>query len=66
VIASGSLLVTTPADKANHLINLWASANIRSAAIGRVVPYGEGVTLVRGTTRRALPRFDADEVTRIL
>ena len=66
VIASGSLLVTTPADKADHLINLWASANIRCAAIGRVVPREDGVTLVRGTTRRALLRFDADEITRIL
>jgi hydrogenase maturation factor len=66
VIASGSLLVTTPADKADHLKNLFASANIRCAAIGRVVPQEDGVTLVRGTTRRALPRFDADEITRIL
>ncbi len=66
VIASGSLLATTPADKAADLINRWASANIRCTAIGRVVPRENGVTLTRGTTRRALPRFDADEITRIL
>ena len=66
VIASGSLLLTTPADKADHLINLLASANIRCAAIGRVVPRENGVTLIRSNTRRALPRFDADEITRIL
>jgi hypothetical protein len=66
VIASGSLLLTTPADKADDLINLLASANIRCAAIGRVVPREDGVTSKRGNTRRALPRFDADEITRIL
>ncbi len=66
VIASGSLLLTTPTDKTDHLINLLASANIRCTAIGRIVPREEGVTLRRGATRRALPRFDADEITRIL
>ena len=66
VIASGSLLVTTFADKTDYLKNLFASANIRCTTIGRVVPHENGVTLIRGNTRRALPRFDADEITRIL
>ena len=66
VIASGALLLTTPAEQADRLKNFLARANIRCAAIGRVVPREDGVTLKRGTARRALPRFDADEITRIL
>ncbi|MEW5720871.1 MAG: AIR synthase family protein, partial [Chloroflexota bacterium] len=38
VIASGSLLVTTPAGRADYLKNLLARANICCAAIGRVTP----------------------------
>jgi hydrogenase maturation factor len=66
VIASGSLLITTPAETADNLVNLLARANIRCVLIGRVVPRENGITLTRGAARRALPRFDADEITRIL
>jgi hydrogenase expression/formation protein HypE len=66
VIASGSLLATTPADKSQDLINRWAGANIQSTVIGRVVPREDGVTLQRAGVRRPLPRFAADEITRIL
>jgi hydrogenase maturation factor len=66
MIASGSLLTTTPASQVADLINQLASANIRCTAIGRVVPREQGVTLLRGPARRAMPRFDADEITRIL
>lgn len=66
VLASGSLLITTPASQANHLINLLANENVRCTAIGRVVSRENGMTLRRGNTRRALPRFDADEITQIL
>ncbi len=65
VIASGSLLVTTPADRAKRLIDLMAGAGIPCAAIGRVVPREEGTILVHSGQRRALPRFDADEITRL-
>ena len=64
-IASGSLLVTTPADRAARLIDLMERAGVPCAAIGRVVPREEGAVLVRGGQRRALARFDADEITRL-
>ena len=66
VIASGSLLLTTPADRATRLIDLIEHAGVPCAAIGNVVPCEEGVTLVRGGQRRVLARFDADEITRLL
>ena len=66
VIASGSLLLTTPADRAARLIDLIERAGVPCVAIGRVVPREEGAVLIRGGQRRALARFDADEITRLL
>jgi hydrogenase expression/formation protein HypE len=65
VIASGSLLITTPAEHAARLIDLIERAGVPCTAIGKVVPRDEGVNLVRGEQRRALARFDADEITRL-
>jgi hydrogenase maturation factor len=63
VIASGALLITTPA--AEQLRNLLASAGIESVVIGCVVSAEEGVTLMRGGLRRTLPRFAVDEIARL-
>ena len=63
-IASGSLLITT--GQAEKLQNLLQNAGIECAAIGSVVPLDEGVGLERGNTRRPLPQFAADEITRLL
>jgi hydrogenase maturation factor len=65
VIASGSLLLTTPAEKANDLINRFKSAGVECAAIGRVVPAEEGLTITRGGVVGQLPRFEVDEVARL-
>ena len=62
-IASGSLLITT--GQAAKLQNLLQNAGIECATIGRVVPLDEGVVLERGNTRRPLPQFAADEITRL-
>lgn len=65
VIASGALLLTTPADKVRHLMDLMMNAGIRCASIGRVVPADNGLTLTRGGRNRPLPRFEVDEIARL-
>ncbi len=65
VIASGSLLLTTPANAAEHLIDLVMNAGIQCVAIGRVVPRESGLALVRGGQSRALPSFEVDELVRL-
>ena len=65
VIASGSLLLTAPAEKANRLIDLLTNASIPCTAIGRVVSRENGLALMRGGQRRAFPRFEVDEITRL-
>ncbi|MBI4787128.1 MAG: hydrogenase expression/formation protein [Chloroflexi bacterium] len=62
-IASGSLLITTRAPE--ELQGLLQKAGVACAAIGRVVPREEGLILQRGTMRRPLPQFAADEITRL-
>lgn len=65
VIASGALLVTTPADKGSRLIDLLTGAGIRCTTIGRVVAREKGLTLTRHGARRPLPRFEVDEIARL-
>lgn len=65
VIASGSLLVTSPPNRANELLALLAKAGIRCTAIGRVLPAADGLTLENGEIRRPLPHFAADELVKV-
>jgi hydrogenase expression/formation protein HypE len=65
LIASGSLLITTPSSKAGRLRELLGQAGIPCTQIGRVVPPEEGLVLIERGQRRALPRFQADEITRV-
>ncbi len=65
VIASGSLLLTTPLDFAERLIALEMDANIQCTAIGRVVPPEDGVVIVHGGQRHALAQFERDEIARL-
>ncbi len=65
VIASGSLLFTAPAERAERVTDLIQSAGIPCRAIGRVVPPEEGVTLARGNQRHSLRRFERDEIARL-
>jgi hydrogenase maturation factor len=65
VIASGALLITTPSPKAARLKDALMQAGIACTQIGRVVPAEEGLVLIERGQRRALPRFQADEITRV-
>ncbi len=65
VIASGSLLFTTPPHRLDRAMHLMQSAGIACRAIGQVVPREAGVTLVRNGQPQELRRFDRDEIARL-
>ena len=65
VIASGSLLIATPADYALRLIDMLERAGVPCVAIGSIVPREEGVILIRKGRRQVLPRFERDEIARL-
>ncbi|HEY7602276.1 MAG TPA: AIR synthase family protein [Methylomirabilota bacterium] len=65
-IASGALLVALGPTDAGILLHALARADIEAAFIGRVVPREAGVVLTRGGRPGPLPRFDQDEITRLL
>ena len=64
-IASGSLLMTVSPGDADAVAAACRTAGIDCAAIGRVTPPSEGVTLVSGGYPRPMPSFPQDEITRI-
>jgi hydrogenase maturation factor len=64
-IASGALIVAVAAEHAAALQCLYQSVGIPCAPIARLLPAAEGVTMLQDGERRPLPRFDADEITRI-
>ncbi len=66
LIASGALLVVLPSEGLDALGNAYHRAGIPWAEIARVVERERGTRVVSGDARRALPRFDRDEITRIL
>ncbi len=65
VIASGSLLLTTPGEKADDLLNRFNRAGVKCAVIGRVVLPEEGLTITRHRVAQPLPRFEVDEIARL-
>jgi hydrogenase expression/formation protein HypE len=65
VIASGSLLLTAPSEKANDLSARFKRVGVECAAIGRVVPAEEGLQFTRGGVAQPLPHFEVDEIARL-
>ena len=61
-LASGTLLAAIPADRAGAVCSELEARGVPASAIGRAVP-GSGVEHSDG---RPLPRFDRDEVARVL
>ncbi len=66
LIASGSLLAAVAADDAPRALAACESAGVPCVQIGSATPAAEGVILVEAGRPRALPRYDQDEITRIL
>lgn len=64
-IASGALIVAVDPTTSEALIEAYRRSAVPCADIGELVPASEGITMVCGTTRCPLPRFDSDEITRI-
>lgn len=66
LIASGALVMAVDPGDVAALGEAYARAGITWARIGEVRPAEEGVRLVRAGREMPLPRFDRDEVTRLL
>lgn len=66
LIASGSLLIGCAAEDAGAIISALQEADIEAAVIGRATAESAGVRLVTGGQSRPMPRYDQDELTRIL
>jgi hydrogenase maturation factor len=66
LIASGSLLIAAAPPDAVKVRNALEMEGIPSAIVGSVEPPGSGVLLRQGSELVPLPRFDQDELTRIL
>jgi len=64
-IASGALIVAVDPHEAGALAARYAAAGIPCAHIADLVPREEGLTMMRDNRVLPLPRFDADEVTKV-
>jgi hydrogenase expression/formation protein HypE len=64
-IASGALLIASPPEDAVRIQQALQMNNIRCEAIGRIVPPSEGILLDDGNSRRPLPEFMRDEITKV-
>jgi hydrogenase expression/formation protein HypE len=64
-IASGSLLLTVPPDRAAELLEVYAREGIACSDIGEVRPAVEGLVLVEGGAPGPLPQFARDEIARL-
>ncbi len=65
-IASGALLLTTEEKKTPAVLQSLKDAGVEANVIGRVTEREKGIKLLRGDRPVNLPRFDADELTRVL
>jgi hydrogenase maturation factor len=64
-IGSGALLIACSQAEADGLLRRLREAGIAGCAIGRFVRPAEGARLFDGASGRDLPRFEADEITRL-
>jgi hydrogenase expression/formation protein HypE len=64
-IASGALLIATPAEEALRIQQALQVNNIACAVIGRIVPPSEGVLFNDGSKLQPLPQFIRDEITKL-
>src|SRR5262249_49961228 len=65
-IASGSLLLSVSASDADGVVAACRDGGITCAAIGKVTPASEGVSLVTGGIARPMSSFPQDEITNVL
>ncbi|TEU08894.1 MAG: hypothetical protein E3J25_11200, partial [Anaerolineales bacterium] len=65
-IASGALLVMVEPTQADGLSEAYARAWIPCTHSGDLVPPDAGIYMLRAGERQRLPRYDADEITKVL
>jgi hydrogenase maturation factor len=66
LIASGSLLIMVDPGDSGSVLRSLAEAGIPAAKIGTITPKAEGVKIVRRGQVRDLPKFDRDEIAKVL
>lgn len=66
VIASGALLIVTPAGESAKVVAALAREGIVASVIGRIQEKGKGIKLKKGGATIDLPSFSRDEVARLL
>ncbi|HEV3339958.1 MAG TPA: AIR synthase family protein [Pirellulales bacterium] len=67
LIASGTLLISAAAERADAIVSRLAADGLTATPIGYVVPATQGCTLLRrGGQGGELPRFARDELLRVL
>lgn len=66
LIASGSLQVAVAPNAVELAIAACRAAGIPCVAIGEATPASEGVILVKDGRERERPRYDQDEITKVL
>ncbi len=66
LIASGSLLVACAPDDAGAIVGALQQATISAAIVGEAIPPHDGVNLVCAGQAREMPRYDQDELTKII
>ena len=66
LLASGSLLITTPSTDVPRLLSALEAKDITASEIGRVTGASEGVRLTRAGKQVLLPSFERDELARYL
>lgn len=66
VITSGALLLAVPPEGEEEVRRALASAGALGVRIGTMGGRGAGVLLRRGNETRPLPRYDSDEISRVL
>jgi hydrogenase expression/formation protein HypE len=64
-IASGALLITAPPPDAYRIVEALEASGIHAAVIGRVTDKAGKVRLLKAGRSAALPRFKADELTKL-
>src|SRR5262245_49456407 len=64
-IASGSLLLAVSPSDADSVVAACRDGGVACAAIGKVTPASEGVSLVTGGIGRPMPSFPQDEITKV-
>ena len=64
-IGSGVLLIACAESGTDALLHRLKEAEIAGCVVGRFVRPSEGIRLLDGSARRALPRFEADQITRL-